>query len=259
MLGKLMKYDILAVGRTLLPLYGAVLLVSALSRIFALTGLKTIETMSSVLVVFLFIAVIAVTVVLIIQRFYKNLMGDEGYLMFTLPVKVNSLVLSKLFTSILCSVTAVLCGLLALLIMFTQPMLDFFRAIPQALDALFSVSQSAFGLSPQAMTGIFILVALLMAAALVAGIMYFYTCIAIGQLFQKNRIAMAFVAYIVINFIWQLLMVGAMMLIGLNYNFNEVIPNPFLLLSGCIAYYVVQFVIYFITTRLILKKKLNLQ
>ena len=41
-----------------------------------------------------------------VQRFYKNLLGREGYLMHTLPVTETQLILSKLLTSmvwVLCS------------------------------------------------------------------------------------------------------------------------------------------------------------
>ena len=40
-------------------------------------------------------AAFVVTAVILIQRFYKNLLGSEGYLMFTLPVTVTQHLLSK--------------------------------------------------------------------------------------------------------------------------------------------------------------------
>ena len=41
----------------------------------------------------------AYTCVVTIQRFYKGLLGQEGYLMFTLPVKNWQLVFSKALVS----------------------------------------------------------------------------------------------------------------------------------------------------------------
>lgn len=38
---------------------------------------------------------LVVTAVILIQRFYKNLLGSEGYLMFTLPVTVSQHLFSK--------------------------------------------------------------------------------------------------------------------------------------------------------------------
>ena len=39
----------------------------------------------AVLAAFALLAMLAVIVIVAVQRFYKNLLGDEGYLMFTLP------------------------------------------------------------------------------------------------------------------------------------------------------------------------------
>lgn len=44
------------------------------------------------------------TIVVTIQRFRKNLLGDEGYLMFTLPVSTSSLILSKCITALIYAV-----------------------------------------------------------------------------------------------------------------------------------------------------------
>lgn len=42
------------------------------------------------------VAIVVLTAMIIIQRFNKNLIGDEGYLMFTLPVSHVQLLTSKL-------------------------------------------------------------------------------------------------------------------------------------------------------------------
>lgn len=41
------------------------------------------------------------TFILIVTRFDRNLLGDEGYLMFTLPAKTSTLITAKLLTAIL--------------------------------------------------------------------------------------------------------------------------------------------------------------
>ena len=94
MLGKLIKHEFRATGRILLPLLGAELLLSVLAG-FSVRGLDRVENMGilgvmyvTTLVVF-FLGLFALSVVafvLMIQRFYKNLLRDEGYLSMTLPV-----------------------------------------------------------------------------------------------------------------------------------------------------------------------------
>lgn len=58
---------------------------------------------AAIFVVLFFLSVMAlaaVTVVVIVYRFYKNLLGSEGYLMHTLPVTVHQLIWSKLIAAV---------------------------------------------------------------------------------------------------------------------------------------------------------------
>ena len=98
MLGKLIKYEFKATGRILLPLYGALLVFALINRLLFRSSLDetinntfgTIGGIANILSVFAYgctmAAVFVVTFFVIVQRFYKNILGDEGYLMNTLPV-----------------------------------------------------------------------------------------------------------------------------------------------------------------------------
>ena len=92
MLGKLMKYDLKSMFKVFVPLWLALLAVSGVNRFTIqfdsnaiIGGLPTVIFM--ILYVGLIIAVMVVAVALIIMRFYHGLLKDEGYLMFTLPVR----------------------------------------------------------------------------------------------------------------------------------------------------------------------------
>ena len=107
MLGRLLKHEFRATGRIMLPLIAAELLVSVLAGL-SVRGLARMQSMSFLhtlyimtLVVFglgLF-AIAVVAFVLMIQRFYKSLLRDEGYLSMTLPVTVDAHIWAKLLTS----------------------------------------------------------------------------------------------------------------------------------------------------------------
>ncbi len=56
----------------------------------------TFATLGIMLVVFSFVAFALMTALLVYIRFFKHLFSDEGYLTFTLPVKRNDIVNSKL-------------------------------------------------------------------------------------------------------------------------------------------------------------------
>lgn len=106
MLGKLMKYEVKCCGRTFFPLYIVTLLFSILGGLFinfddGSHDFVIVYTIGFLVAFALFVAMIVVTVVLIVQRFNKSFLGDEGYLMFTLPVGEKTLVLSKFLTALL--------------------------------------------------------------------------------------------------------------------------------------------------------------
>ena len=106
MLRKLLKHEFRATGRVMLPMY-LILLVTALGSNLAGRGMMNghsdiLNTLAVIIVMAFGIAICGVLVmsfVLMIQRFYKNLLQDEGYLMFTLPVSVHQHVWSKLIVS----------------------------------------------------------------------------------------------------------------------------------------------------------------
>ena len=71
-----------------------------------------LPAISSMLYMGVMMAAFVVTAVILIQRFYKNLLGSEGYLMFTLPVTVTQHLLSK---TIIAVVMIALSGIAAFL------------------------------------------------------------------------------------------------------------------------------------------------
>ena len=103
MLGKLIKHEFRATGRIMLPLLGALLVLSPIAglimRALDRGQLKNLfRFLGGAVVGLFFMAVAAVFVIslaLMVRRFYSNLLQDEGYLMFTLPVSTHSLIWSK--------------------------------------------------------------------------------------------------------------------------------------------------------------------
>ncbi len=90
MLGKLIKYEIKATARTFLPLFAALLISAGIYKLISALSAKAPqapEIISLILYNIILVGVFVMTFVVMVQRFYKNLLSDEGYLMFTLPVK----------------------------------------------------------------------------------------------------------------------------------------------------------------------------
>lgn len=108
MLGKLLKYELKSTSRMMGVLYLAVLVVAAVVGFIArgmilgaTQGNAIAVVISGLIYALLIMALMIVTVVMILQRFYKNLLKGEGYLMHTLPVPTWMLVASKVISSLI--------------------------------------------------------------------------------------------------------------------------------------------------------------
>jgi len=108
MLGKLLKYELKSTSRLMGVLYLAVLIVAAIVGFLArgtiwqaTQGNAIAVVVSGLIYTLLIMTLMIVTVVMILQRFYKNLLKGEGYLMHTLPVPTWMLVASKTISSLI--------------------------------------------------------------------------------------------------------------------------------------------------------------
>ena len=112
MFGKLMKYELRYLIRIFAPMWAAVFALCVMFRVTVgpkLTGnnlyLEGNEALFpaviGVITVFAIMTMMIVATVVLIQRFYKGMYGDEGYLMFTLPVTTGQLIHSKALSALL--------------------------------------------------------------------------------------------------------------------------------------------------------------
>ena len=87
MLRKLFAFEMKEMGRTLLPLCLAAVLLSVVLGI-SLSRMQMQPVVNAILVGLLFLVLFAsalATFVLVLTRFSRNLLGDEGYFMFSIP------------------------------------------------------------------------------------------------------------------------------------------------------------------------------
>lgn len=263
MLGKLLKYEIKACGRTFIPIYIAILVMSFANAIFINTQMFDVSVISSFVLVGLFISLGVLTIVLIIQRFKKNLLEDEGYLMFTLPVNTRSLVLSKLISSIiyvfLSGIVALISFQIIALIMASQIVGG--NNIPLILEGYNSIFKFVF--SDDNWKGI-LWILLLFLISYSSFILTIYTSISMGQLpkLNKHRNIAAFVAFFIINIIVSSVQDIVVNMTGVSYENLPIGDGGVLTLGtsyGVIGFDIMIVIILFIATTYILDKKLNLE
>lgn len=264
MLVKLMKHELKATSRLLLPLYLILFFIAFINRFtLNLSSNDVFEGSRGFLSgFFLFtfiitiIIVIITTFVLMIMRFYQNLLTDEGYLMFTLPVKSHQLINAKLITTIFWILIDIISIIVSLLIVF---------ATPQRMDILKAGLQSFINELNEVFQGnaslIFIQFILLLLVALILNILTIYVSIAVGQLFTGHKLVGSFIAYMAIYTTLQILMVIMALIFGIinydNISTTDTLPTIFLPLF--IGFALVVDVVFYTIANTILKKKLNLE
>ena len=208
MLGKLIKHEFRATGRLMAPLFGALVLLALVVRANDLVFqhveshsafLNILNTLLIIAYVLALFGVMVFSTVLMIKRFHQNFLTDEGYLMFTLPAGMHSLLWSKLITAALFFIFTFLAEALSVAIvvwrgglareMFTG-FADFFRR----LDSYYMANGLAFALETLALLFVSLLVTCLL----------FYAPMSIGYSFANHKGLLSVVFYFVIQAILQI-------------------------------------------------------
>lgn len=207
MLGKLMKYDLRSGIRTFSLIWIGLALLGAINGLtirFVLAGDTQSGLVSFVfgvlpmiLLVALYVAMGIFVLVFIIDRFYKGLLGNEGYLMFTLPVTSAAHIASKALTSMIFSVASAIVALLSgVLLMAVLTPLNFSDVAQAFQEAGRYLRVNPLPAGTGWVVAEFIVYTLIAAAV---SILQIYTAISIGHLAKKNRGWFALLAYVGIS------------------------------------------------------------
>lgn len=256
MLGKLIKYEYKATARTFIPIYIALLLVAVINRVLRIGNIDVAWEVSTIVLVGLFIGLGVLTIIMIIERFNKNLLGDEGYLMFTLPVKSEQLILSKLIISIIWTIISGVVASITFLILLGEASL--FNEIFTTSDIIWIefkniVPGQMYINNPILYLGMIGVTALI---SYISFILKVYLSLAAAQLpvFNKNRSVVGFIAFLVINVVLSICS-GIMKLIIPNQLFNTFSSS--LIMAVVIGLIICS--LLFIGIKWILDKHLNLE
>ncbi|HIU09987.1 MAG TPA: ABC transporter permease [Candidatus Avidehalobacter gallistercoris] len=272
MLAKLLKYEFKATGRTLLPVYAVLIAMSLLVNLTVNHGNTFNNLDDSLLGILQMVIILAygciigmvciVTVLLLIQRFYKNLLRDEGYLMHTLPVKPWQNIMAKLVPAVLWSLLSLFMAMLSVMIigMDLHAWAEFFRDFGYMLNRLFQ----EFGI--HGLLFIFELL-ILVFASMANEILQVYVSLAVGHTANNRRILWSVAAYIGItiafSFITMLLgnicnTLGIFQYFGNMFIGHNIAVVHYVMLVS-IAFIMLVNTVFFGGANYILKRKLNLE
>lgn len=275
MTGKLIKYELRSSIKLMGVIWAALIMTSFLFSIssnfmdnlmrsssIASTLINLFQGIAGMLYIAVFIAMAAASVVIIIMRFYKGLLGDEGYLMHTLPVKPWQLITAKGVSALIIVCASLIVSMLSILVLAGIGSLGMIVEFCGAVIEMFKQEPKVILVAAECMAVVIL--------SLLKSIYQIYASLSIGQLAEKHRILISLGAYVGINIVITVLAVLIMTVIGLTgfldgwstYSLNTV--NDILnagqaVLGFAAAVTIIQLAVFHVATERILSLRLNLQ
>ena len=233
---KLFKFEFFSVCRILVPVWCGTLLLSLLIGGLGILSAQLpalgeslpyliIYTFAAILFIFAAMASIIASVVLGIQRFYK-LLGNQGYLMFSLPMPawkhIGARLLCACLTTTLAVAVFVVCG----------AVLSFSSIQAGALVTAENFQFLAFDdLADLLWSGYALLIWLLCLATIY---LFLYLCMAIGAQWPQHRLAASILTYFILTFVLQVLMMIAVIFVAVGA-YSTVQSGDVALISGALT------------------------
>lgn len=253
MLGKLIKYEFKSTIRTFLGIYISMLVTGLLIGIFNVANIEQGTALGIVVFFGLLVALFVLTITIIIKRFKDNLFGDEGYLMFTLPVSAKNIVISKLVVSVVYIIISVLIVIATFTVMVIPSVNEINNLIQMGNE--FKTSLIANLVTERELILNIIYMFIVSIIGYIEFVLTIYLSLSIGQLkpFQNHRKLFSIVSFFVINLIVSTIGNNINKILGtISISANAEILITILLTCICSL-------ILFMITSYILEKKLNLE
>lgn len=233
---KLFKFEFFSVCRILVPVWCGALLLSLLlgglgilSVLFPAMGdslpYLIVCGFTGILFAFAALAGLIASVVLGMIRFYE-LLGDQGYLMFSLPMPawkhIGARLLCACLTTTLAVAVFVVCG----------AVLSFSSIQAGALVTAENFQFLAFDdLADLLWSGYALLIWLLCLATIY---LFLYLCMAIGAQWPQHRLAASILTYFLLTFVLQVLMMIAVIFVAVGA-YSAVQSGDVALISGALT------------------------
>ncbi len=269
MVKKLYKHEMLYYTRSLLPVYlilAGVALVGRFIEFFEAdtTAYSVLRGSSIFMLVIAILATLGLSFVFVIVRFYKNMYTGEGYLTLTLPVKPSSHLLVKCTSAVLVNVVSMIVSVLAVCLFTVGEWLnEIIKAVAYVLNNLVEIAGGHFAFYCLELIPVCLV-------TMISSVLMYYMCISLGQLFQKNRVLAAVGVYFGLYVFYQVIttIVTTVYTVSAITWLDELLANWTRqnYLAAVHVVFLVDFIgcaimalVYFLISRYVLTKKLNLE
>ncbi len=269
MVKKLFKHEFAAYFQIMLPMHLILVALAFFGRMIQIVETDSILYrigMGSSVAIFILgiIALFLITQIFAIVRFYKNLFTGEGYLTLTLPVTATQHIWTKVSTVVLMQALNILIvGLSVLLFTAGETFVEIVNEIQEAVSVLYEeAGNHLIGYAVE-------ITVMLILSGFSTNLLY-YSCIALGQTFRKNRVLAAvgmYFAYCVIMRLFEtILNVVLFASIGsewienvVNYLTEHAFASLHTIYGFAIFVSIVMCIVFFMIPRHVMTKKLNLE
>ncbi len=262
MLGKLFKYEIKATARIFLPMYLLLTMFAIINLLFPFRegSMSISQVITIALYVIILVGMFVVSFFVIIDRFRKNLLSEEGYLMFTIPVKPYKHIICKALVSLMWVFTSFIVAFISIVIIALQDttLLEIFTEFSDLWNQLYLLlGVKAYEFFIQIVVGAIV--------SSLSSFLMIYVSIAIGHLSNNHKKMLSIGAflgiYAFISFISGKIFFRTVFdLPPMQYApTSHTMVYPFSFIWLAIGLSVLYGAIFYIVTNVLLTKRLNLE
>ncbi len=260
MLGKVLKYDLKALCRYLIPLYAVLFGLGIMIRLLGFFDNVSIIAIICGLMIVALVVLSCLSFVLngifSVKYYLENLFKDEGYLTHTLPVKKGTLLFSKVLASLVTFSMTALVLIISLIVAFYQKGLF--------VDVVKVLNLSIYGMSVYEFLLFMIVYGII---GYVATILMVYAAIAIGYSRSSNKLVSSVVWGLIFYFVMEFLYLGLLGIIMIiNPTFISNLDNSVFMMKDLITFFSIFMVftaliggVYYYISYRFMDKKLNLE
>lgn len=196
MLMKLLKHEFHATAHMMGPLY-LVMLVLAVGARLLIDDLGDLGELLGGLAILTILACSLVSVAMMVYRFKRNLLGDEGYLMLTLPVSIHQHLWAKMIVSAVWFAVSLVMTFLALMLYVVNDLdeLDFYLTY----GSFVKVGGTSLSLSMPSVQLLVLEMLVLVFVAVCTVCLQFYAALAVGHSFSHHKMTLSVVSFVVLS------------------------------------------------------------
>lgn len=219
MLGKVFKYEMRGCARSLGPIFGMGLAISALLRLALIVAPyiwepagAILEALAGSLGGLLLVAIVILAVVFVVMRFFKSMVGAESYLTNTLPVKAGTHITARVLAHTIWCVLAVLAAFVCGLVLIPGFVESLFGASFTLTSNGAVVEYTLFTLPANILWSIIGMVVVFGLVTVVSTLLKFYSSIALGTKLTGSKVGGSFLGYLILNYAQLIVLVPLILL-----------------------------------------------